>query len=121
MKNKILKISILVIIMVTGLVVLTGCEYENTNTVNTTAEKKDEIILVKDKWVKRVDDRDLYLVGTENEVFKVEDNLFIGKFNSADIYNKIEIGKKYKITTTGARSSFMSWYRNINSTEEVIE
>lgn len=32
MKNKILKISILVIIMIAGLVVLTGCEYENTNT-----------------------------------------------------------------------------------------
>lgn len=32
MKNKIIKISILVIIMVLGLVVLTGCEYENTNT-----------------------------------------------------------------------------------------
>ena len=32
MKNKILKISILIIIMVIGLVVLTGCEYENTNT-----------------------------------------------------------------------------------------
>lgn len=33
MKNKILKISILVIIMMMGLVVLTGCEeYENTNT-----------------------------------------------------------------------------------------
>lgn len=32
MKNKILKISILVIIMVTGLMALAGCEYQNTNT-----------------------------------------------------------------------------------------
>lgn len=120
MKNKILKISILVIIMMIGGFCLTGCT-EVTNTTNTTAEKKDEIILVKDKWVKRVNDRDLYLVGTENEVFKIEDNLFVGKFNSADIYNKIEIGKKYKIKTTGTRSSFMSWYRNINKIEEIEE
>lgn len=118
MKNKIIKISILVIIMVAGLVVLTGCT-ETTNIVDTAEEKKDEIVLVKDKWVKRVNDRDLYLIGTENEVFKVEDNLFIGKFNSGDIYNKIEVGKKYKIKTTGTRSSFMSWYRNINTAEEV--
>lgn len=32
MKNKIIKISILVIIMMLGLGILTGCEYENTNT-----------------------------------------------------------------------------------------
>ncbi len=118
MKNKIIKISILVIIMMLGLMVLTGCT-ETTNTVNTAEEKKDEIVLVKDKWVKRVNDRDLYLVGTENEVFKIEDNWI--KWNTADIYNKLEVGKKYKITTTGWRSSFFSTYRNINTAEEVNE
>lgn len=52
-----------------------------------------------------------------NKVFKIEDNALILKFNSSDIYNQIKIGQKYRITTTGVRNNFMSWYRNINSIE----
>lgn len=74
---------------------------------------------MKDKWIKRVNDRDLYMIGTENEVFKIEDNFL--KWNSADLYNKIEIGSKYKIETTGFRSTFSSSFRNINSIEKIVE
>lgn len=40
MKNKILKISILVIIMVIGLVILTGCEYDYGTKQGTIVDKK---------------------------------------------------------------------------------
>lgn len=80
---------------------------------------KGEIVYVKDKWIKRVDDRDLYMIGTENEVFKIEDNWI--KWNSADLYNSIEIGKRYRITATGYRSTWSSSFRNINTVEEIIE
>ena len=120
MKNKILKISVLVIMIIVSVFALAGCtETNNTENNLQVSEKADETILVKDKWIKRVDDRDLYMIGTENEVLKIEDNWL--KWNSADLYNKIEIGKKYKITTTGFRSTFFSTFRNINSAERVDE
>ena len=120
MKNKILKISVLVIMIIVSVFALSGCT-ETSNTENNTqkSEKVDEIILVKDKWIKRVNDKDLYMIGTENEVFKIEDNWV--KWNSADIYNRLEIGEKYKITTTGCRSTAISSFRNINSAEKVDE
>lgn len=111
---------ILIIIMIAMMFILSGCtssEVSENIVTETTNEISEEIILVKDKWIKRADDKDLYMIGTEDEVFKIEDNIFIGKFNSSDIYNKIEIGNKYKIKTTGMRSNFMSWYRNINEIE----
>lgn len=120
MKNKILKISVLVIMIIVSVFALSGCtETNNTENNVQASEKADETILVKDKWIKRVDDRDLYMIGTENEVLKIEDNWL--KWNSADLYNKIEIGKKYKITTTGFRSTSFSTFRNINSAERVDE
>ena len=116
MKNKVIGAIILMVM----LFILTGCSDMEVNTISTSEiQVTDEIITVTDKWVKRTDERDLYLVGTENEVFKIEDNIFVGKFNSSDIYNKIKVGSKYRITTTGVRNNFMSWYRNINTIEEV--
>lgn len=114
------KIILGILVLGITLFALAGCSDLEVNTISTSEiQEEDEIITVTDKWIKRTDERDLYLVGTENEVFKIEDNIFIGKFNSSDIYNKIKIGSKYRITTTGARSTFMSWYRNINTIEEI--
>lgn len=115
-----LKLIILIIVLISSLFILSGCstnEVETNEVSDNQNNASEEIVLVKDKWVKRTEERDLYMIGTENEVFKIEDNLFIGKFNSSDLYNQIEIGKQYKIKTTGVRNNFMSWYRNINSIE----
>lgn len=101
-----LKLIILIIVLISSLFILSGC---STNEVETNE--------VSDNQNNASEERDLYMIGTENEVFKIEDNLFIGKFNSSDLYNQIEIGKQYKIKTTGVRNNFMSWYRNINSIE----
>lgn len=116
-----IKIISLILVLVIGTIVLTGCAGLEVNKISSNEIKEnDEIINVTDKWIKRTDDRDLYMIGTENEVFKIEDNIFIGKLNSSDIYNNIKIGHTYKITTTGFRSTFLSSYRNINTIEEVI-
>ena len=72
---------------------------------------------VKDKWIKRYDRRDLYLVSCGDEVYKVEDLFYKGKFNSTNIYANLEKGKKYKIKVTGYRFGFLSSYQNINSYE----
>lgn len=116
-----IKIISLILVLVIGTIVLTGCTGLEVNKISSNEIKEnDEIINVTDKWIKQTDDRDLYMIGTENEVFKIEDNIFIGKLNSSDIYNNIKIGHTYKITTTGFRSTFLSSYRNINTIEEVI-
>lgn len=89
--------------------------------IGTIDYRNEEIIeiIVKDKYIKRSSDDDIYLVvGDNGETYKIKDLLFKGKFNSTDLYNELEIGKKYKITTTGIRLQYFSRYKNINKVEE---
>lgn len=78
---------------------------------------------VKDKWIKRPSssNEELYLVNCGGITYKVSDLLWKGKFNSADIYGNLEIGKKYEITTSGYRWSYFSEYQNINSYKLIEE
>lgn len=77
-------------------------------------------ITVKDKYVKRSgSEEDKYLVvDSEGNTYEITDLTFIGKWNSTDLYNKLEIGKTYKIETSGIRNGFLSMYPNINKIEE---
>lgn len=108
--------NILVACIAIGLVILLfGCftfDYMNEQTTTCTVE---------DKWVKRPSSgsNELYLVSCGDTVYKVDDLLFKGKFNSADIYASLKVGKTYEITTTGFRLGFFSEYQNINSYKEV--
>ena len=110
-----MKKYVLLLIVMIICVSCTGCiGYMN--------EQKVECI-IKDKWIKRPsgDDDELYLVNCGGTTYKVEELLFKGKFNSADIYGNLEIGKKYKITTTGYRLGYFSEYQNINDYELIEE
>lgn len=76
--------------------------------------------IVEDKWVKRQSkNSDVYLIQCGDEVYKVSDLLFKGKFNSSDIYATLKVGKKYEITTTGYRINALSMYKNINEYREI--
>ena len=75
-------------------------------------------IEIKDKFIKNDRKSAKYLVvDTNNTTYEISDLLFIGKFNSTDIYNSIDIGKSYKIYTTGFRIHVFSLYQNINKVE----
>ena len=80
-------------------------------------------ITVKDKYIKKSSGKgngDKYLiVDTEKNTYQITDLTFIGKWNSTDLYNELEIGKKYKITTSGIRNQFWSMYPNINKVEKI--
>lgn len=94
---------------------LTGCtDYMNEQTVQ---------CVVKDKWIKRPsgDDDELYLVNCGGTTYKISDLLLKGKFNSADIYGNLEIGKKYELSISGYRWSYFSEYQNINEYKEIVE
>ncbi len=47
------------------------------------------------------------------EVFECTDSLYLGKFNSSDVYGQLEVGSTYKVQVAGFRWPFRSWYRNI--------
>ena len=62
---------------------------------------------------------DLYNKEKENNnSYEVTDLLLRFKFNSTDIYNKLEKNHKYKIEISGFRIPFLSSYPNINKVEE---
>lgn len=82
--------------------------------------QKTEEITVKDKYVKfKSNDSKYLIVDTDNEAYEITDQFWIGKFNSTDIYNQLEIGKKYKIKIRGVRNHLFSKYKNIEKVEEV--
>jgi hypothetical protein len=60
-----------------------------------------------------------YLIYTDKGVYKNVDQWRIWKFNSSDIYGKLEQGKVFKIKSYGFRITFFDIYPNINTIEEV--
>jgi len=91
-------------------ILITGCDYVNEQYV---------IATVKDKAVKIKRDGEgttsIYLIFTDGGTFKIEDQLFFGKWNSSDIYGEIEVGKTYEFQLFGYRIGILSEYQNILS------
>lgn len=97
-----------------SLITITGCGSENTVNDNTEGWNSEVECVVKDKWVKRSEGDDKYLVSCDNDVYQITDNLFYGKFNSSDIYAGLQVGKKYRLQVSGFRFGLTSSYKNIN-------
>ena len=101
-------ILVIMVIIALGFGIYKVCSiaYSNPETIE---------IEVKDKFVKMISNVDYYMiVDTENNTYQISDLLFIGTFNSTDIYSQLEIGHKYKVEVTGIRNNFWSFYKNIN-------
>ena len=119
MKNKgyideemlaIIAIIILIVIIIVSAYIGFKIKYSNNY---------EETCQLKEKWVKSTGDNgQKYLVSCGDNVYQITDLLFIGKFNSSDIYAKLEVGKTYKIKTTGYRIGLFNLYKNINEVEE---
>lgn len=104
-------IGAIILGLIGAVIYFTTIEYQNEQTLE---------ITIKDKYIKKYSDSDTYLVVSEDgETYKITDLLFKGKFNSTDLYNQLDIGKTYKITTTGIRLQYFSMYKNINKIEKV--
>lgn len=110
-----MKKVVMMLVIATMVFCLTGCtDYMNEQTIK---------CVVKDKWIKRPsgDDDELYLINCGGTTYKISDLLWKGKFNSADIYGNLEIGKKYELSISGYRWSYFSKYQNINEYKEIVE
>lgn len=104
-------IAAIVIAVIGGAIYFSTIEYQNEEIIE---------IVVKDKYVKRDRDSDIYLVASEaGDTYKITDLLWKGKFNSTDLYNQLTVGKKYKVTVTGIRLQYLSMYKNINKIEKI--
>lgn len=82
-------------------------------------------IEVTDKERVNYDDGGKYLIygrtGDDTIVIENTDSLLRGKFNSSDVYAKIEVGKTYEFTVVGYRIPILSNYENIIDFKEVSE
>lgn len=74
---------------------------------------------VSDKGTKRHDDNERYLIYTTEGTFEITDSLFAGRFDSSDLYGKIEVGKTYQMYIAGERHPFLTMYPNLYEIKEV--
>ncbi len=76
-------------------------------------------VRVVDKQVKRLGDgREVFMIFTvrdngKERVFVDADTKLFLKFNSADLYAKLEVGKWYRVRTVGWRLNIFSMFENI--------
>ena len=76
-------------------------------------------ITITDKDVKRYEDSDKYLIYTESGTFEITDSVAYWRWDSSDLYGKIEEGKTYTATVYGWRIPFISSYQNIVEVNEI--
>lgn len=60
-----------------------------------------------------------YMIYTDKGVYQNTDSVLNGKFNSADLYNQIQVGKTYNCDVVGYRNGVMSMFENVTRCEEV--
>lgn len=107
----------IIISIVASLSILIGRE------IDLSANRYTITATVTDKAVKNYDDNGRYLIYTKDSdgtilVMEIEDNIFVGQFNSSDIYAEIETVKTYTFDVGGSRVPIFSWYPDIYSAIE---
>lgn len=85
----------------------TSCSYTNT--------KEIECTLVRDKYIKFVDEKSVYMVNTDKGVFSIEDQPLRGNFRSSDWFGELVPNEYYSFKIGGYRSGFLSMYPIIHS------
>ncbi len=103
-------------VLVAAIVAVSGFFYLSSRTTETcTVESKERTTHVNDG--KSTQQKLVYT--DECGVLTVDDNFFLGKFNSADTYGKLKEGKTYEIESVGWRNGFFSWYPNVLTATEI--
>lgn len=74
----------------------------------------DETITIKEKWVKYKNNDAKYLISSTNDqVFQITDTWIRWRFDSSNLYAKLEVNQTCHIKTQGWRFPFFSDYKNI--------
>lgn len=61
----------------------------------------------------------LYRSYYNRQRYEVRDSVVNGRFDSSDMYGRLEKGHTYKVTVIGFRIPMLSWYKNILTAEEI--
>ena len=84
-----------------------------------------EDVLIKDKQISTESDKadgkvvSMYLIYTDQGVFRNDDAGWFVKFNSSDVYGNLDKGTRYTMKVYGWRIPIFSMYPNIVRAEEV--
>jgi prepilin-type N-terminal cleavage/methylation domain-containing protein len=54
-------------------------------------------------YVDRGNEKSYYMVGTDNGVFEVDDSVWLGIYNSDELYARLKEGESYILTTKGVK------------------
>ncbi|MBO7366753.1 MAG: hypothetical protein J6U28_08675 [Bacteroidales bacterium] len=102
-----------------GCVKVTDEHWETVTVTNKDIKNKskDSKYLI---WADKVKPCD-YCGEPTSTVYEITDSLFMGRFDSSDLYGAIEVGHTYEIRIAGQRWPLMSWYQNIYEVKEVEE
>ena len=115
--RKIKGITVIEVIVIISIVLVLGVIIIEPIVLRTT--KHNARITVTDKDTKRSGDTDKYLIYTKEGTYEITDTIAFWRFDSSDLYGKIEIGKTYDCEVAGWRVPFLSAYENIITAEEV--
>lgn len=100
--------GIIALLVVAAIIAAPIVTYNWVHTTNT------EVCKVTGKESVTKDKGHEYRVYTDNcGVFQVSDEAWLGKFNSADTYGKIQPGTSYTLSTVGWRNGLFSTFPNI--------
>ncbi len=80
---------------------------------NTTYIEKD--IIIKNKYIRNSYKNDyIYMISdTNNNIYSTNNQWWNLKFNKAELWNNLDINKKYKIQLYGIRFHYLDIYPNI--------
>lgn len=101
---------VFVILMFVGIITfnITNVFHESTETFTVT-----------DKSVTHQDKEVIFMIFTNKTTYQVSDTLIYRRWDSADVYGKIQVGKTYRAKLQGYRVPFLSMLPNIVEIEEV--
>lgn len=105
-------IALVIVLFIGSLIFFSVYKSTNKHDVTFTVNKTE-----------RVQDRNgqgaKYMVYTDNGVYQNTDSVLNNKYNSADLYNELKVGKKYTCTAVGFRNGFFSMFENLIRCAEV--
>lgn len=84
------------------------------------ANPRDEILHVESKDMAARDGSPVYKVFAREGVYESRDSLLLGKFDSADVYGRLQPGKAYRVHACGTRWPFLSMFPNVVRVHEEV-
>lgn len=101
----------LVVLAVVGYFVV--LPYTNVQEKACTVTDKDRATVTRVSDGNSTTESSMRVYTQECGVLQVKDMWFIGLFNAADLYSKIEVGKQYQFEISGYRVGLLSMFPNI--------